>query len=176
MGKPQVPIEVNDVTGEWSVDGVPMILVPRHFFVNNHIAIESALGEQRYAQQLFDAGHKSAYVWCQQEARTHGLAGVEVFHHYMKRLSQRGWGQFAVESVDPEAGRARVSVRNSVFVKAHSGAPRKTCYMFRGWFPGSLEFVGASIGKRFKLSSTEMQCAAEGHQEHCVFEVLPIVG
>jgi predicted hydrocarbon binding protein len=164
--KPEVPIEVDAVSGQWSVDGIPMILVPRHFFLNNHLAIESALGLQKYSEILFEAGHKSAYVWCEKEAKTHGLKGVEVFHHYMKRLSQRGWGRFQVESVDPQSGRARVLVQNSVFVKGAVGMSRRTCYMFRGWFPGALEFVGA---RKFKLTSTEMQCAAEGHA-HCIFE------
>jgi hypothetical protein len=177
MGKPAVSIEVDDATGVWRVDGIPMILVPRHFFVNNHTAIESALGEPRYAQQLFEAGHKSAYVWCQKEARSHGLEGIAVFHHYMKRLSQRGWGQFRVEAIDAESGRARVRVDHSVFVLEHGGgAPRKTCTMFRGWFPGALEFVGVLSGKRWKLASTEIQCAAEGRHDHCVFETIPVSG
>ena len=162
--KPQVPIEVDAATGEWSVDGVPMILVPRHFFLNNHLAIESALGTDKYAELLFAAGHKSAYVWCEKEAKTHGLEGVEVFHHYMKRLSQRGWGQFSVESVDAQTGRARVQIHHSVFALERKKA--KSCYMFCGWFPGALEFVG---GKKLKLTSTEIQCAAEGHA-HCIFE------
>jgi Domain of unknown function (DUF5943)/V4R domain len=173
MGKPQVPIEVDDASGIWRVDGMPMILVPRHFFVNNHAAIESALGEARYAEQLFAAGHKSAYVWCEKEARTHGLSGIAVFHHYMKRLSQRGWGQFSVETVDAETGRARVRVDHSVFVLEHEGAPRKTCYMFGGWFPGALEFVAASSGRRLQLSATEVQCAAEGVHDHCIFKTEP---
>jgi len=161
---PEVPIAVDEVTGEWSVDGVPMILVPRHFFLNNHLAVESALGRERYAELLFQAGHKSAYVWCEKEAKTHGLSGVSVFHHYMKRLSQRGWGQFKVESIDPTAGRARIQVRHSVFAVERQSA--KACYMFRGWFPGALEFV---MGGRTKLASMEVQCAAEGH-DHCIFE------
>jgi predicted hydrocarbon binding protein len=161
--KPEVPIEVDAATGKWSVDGIPMILVPRHFFLNNHLAIESALGVEKYSQLLFKAGHKSAYVWCEKEAATHGLKGIEVFHHYMKRLSQRGWGQFRVAAVDAQTGRARVEIRHSVFAVQGKG---KTCYMFRGWFPGALEFVG---GKKLKLTSTEVQCAAEGHA-HCIFE------
>jgi len=165
--KPEVPIEVDPGTGEWSVDGVPMILVPRHFFLNNHLAVESALGAEKYAALLFHAGHKSAHVWCEKEAKTHGLQGTAVFHHYMKRLSQRGWGQFRVESLDPQAGRARVQVRHSVFARERDGAKR--CYMFRGWFPGALEFV---MGGRLKLTSSELQCAAEG-AECCVFEVAP---
>ena len=85
----------------------------------------------------------------------------------MKRLSQRGWGQFSVESIDPTIGRARVQVRHSVFAVESKNA--KTCYMFRGWFPGALEFV---MGSRLKLTSSERQCAAEG-AECCVFEVAP---
>jgi predicted hydrocarbon binding protein len=171
--KPQVPIEVDAATGEWSVDGIPMILVPRHFFINNHLAIEAALGIEKYAALLFNAGYKSAYAWCEKEAKTHGLKGVEVFHHYMKRLSQRGWGQFRVESVDPQTGHARVLVSNSALVKGHQGIPRKTCYVFRGWFPGALEFVTA---KKLKLACDEVQCAAEGRHAHCVFEVVPATG
>lgn len=141
---------------------MPMILVPRHFFLNNHLAIERALGEERYAELLFDAGHRSAYVWCEMEAKTHGLRGLEVFHHYMRRLSQRGWGQFKVQSVDAQTGHARVDVYNSVFAFGKKSA--KACYMFRGWFCGSLEYAAG-----VKLVSDELQCAAQGHR-HCVFE------
>lgn len=177
MGKPAVAIEVDEATGAWSVDGIPMILVPRHFLVNNHAAVEAALGVQKYSEILFGAGHKSAYAWCEKEARTHGLKGVAVFHHYMKRLSQRGWGQFRVEAVDAESGRARVRVDHSVFVLEHrGGAPRKTCNMFCGWFPGALEFVAASGGKRLQLASTEIQCAAEGRHDRCLFEIVPDSG
>lgn len=152
---------------------MPMILVPRHFFVNNHVAVEESLGAEKYAEILFAAGHKSAYVWCEMEAKTHGLKGVEVFHHYMKRLSQRGWAQFKAESVDPDTGRARIRVDHSVFVLEEK-AKGKACYMFRGWFPGSLEFVAAAAGKKLTLTATEIQCAAEGRHNHCVFETAPL--
>ena len=170
---PQVPIEVDAGTGQWSVDGVPMILVPRHFFVNNHVAVQEQLGVDKYADILFAAGHKSAYVWCEMEAKTHGLKGVEVFHHYMKRLSQRGWAQFKVESVDADSGRARIRVDHSVFVLAKQ-ATGKACYMFRGWFPGSLEWIAAAAGKKLKLTAAEIQCAAEGRHDHCIFEIRPV--
>ena len=179
MGRPQVPIEVDDASGVWSVDGMPMILVPRHFFVRNHLAIEAGLGTAKYSELLFEAGHRSAYTWCERETRTHGLKDAEVFHHYMRRLSQRGWGQFTVESLEPATGRARVSVANSVFVLAQTvpgpngTTPRRTCYMFRGWFAGALEFVGALLGKRLELASEEVQCAAQGLHDRCVFETAP---
>ena len=175
--KPAVPIEVDAETGVWSVDAIPMILVPRHFFLNNHAEIEAALGAERYAEILFRAGHKSAYTWCELEAATHGLAGVTVFHHYMKRLSQRGWGRFTVQAVDAAGGTARIRVDHSAFVEgmppgADSG--RKLCYMFRGWFPGALEYVGSALGTRRALAARELQCAGDGSCDHCVFEVRPL--
>ena len=50
MGKPQVDIQVDDATGRWSVDALPMILVPQHFYLNNHYAVEAALGAEKLEQ------------------------------------------------------------------------------------------------------------------------------
>ena len=40
---PQLPIEVDSETGVWTSDALPMLYVPRHFFVNNHMGIEEVL-------------------------------------------------------------------------------------------------------------------------------------
>jgi hypothetical protein len=120
--KPQVPIEVDEATGVWTTDGLPMLYVPRHFFVNNHTAIEEALGRGKYATLLYDAGYKSAYFWCASEAKTHGLSGLPVFEHYLKRLSQRGWGQFRFETADARSGAAEIRLDNSLFVLAHKAS------------------------------------------------------
>lgn len=171
---PQVPIEVDSDTGVWSTDGIPMIYMPRHFFTNHHIAVEKALGPEAYAEILYEPGHRSAWQWCEREAKTHGLRGVDVFRHYMRRLSQRGWGQFAVQAVDEETGAARVRVDHSVFVYGHGpGAGRRVCYTFASWFPGALEWAGQDIGRRWKLRGAEVQCACEGIADHCVFETRP---
>ncbi len=82
---PQVPIEVDPETGVWSTDGMPMLYFPRHFFINNHAAVEAALGSEPYARLLYEAGHTSAYQWCEAEARTHGLRGADVFRHLLFR-------------------------------------------------------------------------------------------
>jgi hypothetical protein len=170
--KPQLPIDVDEATGVWTTDGLPMLYVPRHFFTNNHIAIEEALGRERYAQQLYDAGYKSAYFWCAQEAKTHGMSGMAVYEHYLKRLSQRGWGQFAFASADPETGHASITLEHSSFVLAQPEAKGKLCYMFAGWFSGAMDWVGKDLGRDYATVSSETQCAAEGH-DHCVFTVEP---
>ena len=175
MGKPQIPLEVDDVTGWWKVDALPMILVPQHFFVNNHKAIEAAIGVDAYRKMLDQAGYKSAYYWCDKEAEHHGLGPVEVFHHYLNRLSQRGWGMFSIEEIDPERGTTRIRLDHSAFVNQYGkDAGRKVCYMFSGWWEGGMEFVGQKLGKGYKVRAEETQCAAEGTHDHCFFDVKPI--
>ena len=173
MAKPRVPIEVDPETGVWSTDGLAMLYVPRHFLVNNHLAVEAARGRDTYAPSLYEAGYDSAHAWCEAEARTHGLAGMAVFHHYMKRLSQRGWGLFDGSDIDPATGCGRVRLDHSCFVEHQGGAAgRKLCYMCAGWFPGALDWVGRDLGLGWALTAEEVACAGEGHG-HCAFEVTP---
>lgn len=174
MGKPQVDINVDDQTGRWSVDATNMILVPQHFYMNNHFAIEAAVGAAELERILRPAGHRSAYYWCEKEAEFHGMSGVDVFRHYMRRITQRGWGQFDVLDVSPETGTATVRLRNSAMVddeRRNSG--RKVCYMFASWLEGSLEYVAASAGREVRLRAQEVYCEAEGAHDHCLFEVEP---
>jgi predicted hydrocarbon binding protein len=173
-----VPIDVDSQTGVWSTDGLPMLYVPRHFFINNHLAIEAALGREAYADSLYAAGHRSAYYWCSAEARTHGKQGMAVFEHYLERLSQRGWGLFSFIEADATSGHARIRLDHSCFVLAQgvAGAAKSegmACYLFAGWFAGAMDWVAADLGHGYTTRSQESQCAGLG-AAHCVFTVEPI--
>lgn len=171
---PEVPIRVDPETGIWTTDGLPMIYLPRHFYVNHHDAFAAALGKESYALILYEAGHKSAWQWCDKESVKHGLSGGAVFLHYMKRISQRGWGKFTVEELDAATGRARVRLDHSIYVRHHgSDAGSGLCYGFAGWFPGSLEWVGCNLGLKWNLTASETQCAADGFHDHCIFSIRP---
>lgn len=173
MPAPQVPIEVDPETGVWSTDGLPMLYVPRHFFVNHHMAIEQELGREKYASQVYEAGYRSAHYWCKQEAQTHMMSGIDVFHHYLRRLSQRGWGQFDGSGIDPASCCGVVRLDHSAFVlAADPKAPGKVCYLFAGWFPGALEWVSETRGESRQLAAHEARCVHEGHPS-CEFEVRP---
>ncbi|SEB16097.1 DUF5943 domain-containing protein [Paraburkholderia sartisoli] len=175
--QPQLPIDVDPDTGVWTTDALPMLYVPRHFFTNNHIAAEEALGRDTYAGILYKAGYRSAYFWCEKEAKQHGIAGMAVFEHYLNRLSQRGWGRFRIIEADPSSSHARIELRHSSFVLAQPGKQGKLCYMFAGWFAGALDWVNDTAPDAARKGppshSEEVQCAAEGH-DHCVFEVSPL--
>src|SRR4051794_4838182 len=115
MANPAVPIEVDPESGIWRTDGLPMLYLPRHFLVNNHRAVEQALGREAYRAILREATETSAIHWCRSEAETHGLSPEATFRHYFLRLSQRGWGQFSVDSLETLGGRGAISLRNSIF-------------------------------------------------------------
>src|SRR5215813_14165961 len=104
MAGPEVPIDVDPETGIWRTDGLPMVYLPRHFLVNNHVAAEEALGLDTYRRVLQAATDKSALHWCRAEMKTHGLTPEATFRHYFKRLSQRGWGQFTVDRLGSAGG------------------------------------------------------------------------
>ncbi|OZG70079.1 hydrocarbon binding protein [Hahella sp. CCB-MM4] len=171
---PEMPILVDDNTGVWMTDALPMLYVPRHFFVNNHMAIEEELGADRYAEILYKAGYKSAWYWCEKEAEAHGLSGDAVFEHYMKRLSQRGWGIFTIENLNIREGYARVRLDHSAFVYQYGKVNRKVDYMFTGWFAGAMDQIAESLGYSVKTKAEQTQCAAEEGVEYGVFEVAPI--
>ncbi|WP_020406453.1 4-vinyl reductase [Hahella ganghwensis] len=170
---PEMPIMVDDETGVWMTDALPMLYVPRHFFVNNHMAIEEELGPERYADILYKAGYKSAWYWCEKEAEAHGLSGDAVFEHYMKRLSQRGWGIFSIENLNIKEGYARVRLDHSAFVYQYGKVNRKVDYMFTGWFAGAMDQIAESLGYSVKTVAEQIQCAAEDGVDYGVFEVTP---
>ena len=174
MAKPQVDIQVDEATGRWSVDALPMILVPQHFYLNNHHAIEKVLDPAEMERLLRPAGYKSAYFWCEKEAAFHGLSGEQVFWHYLNRLSQRGWAQFHIEDISSRRGTADIVVRNSAMIdRSHVQEPRKCCYMFAGWFEGAFDYAAKSEGLPLSFEATEVYCAGEGQHDHCRFEVRP---
>lgn len=174
MAGPRLPIDVDEDTGVWSTNDLPMLFMPRHFFINNHTAVEQALGQESYAAQLYSAGYKSAWTWCDYEARQNDIQGIAVFHHYMQRISQRGWGQFDGSGIDAATGCGDVILRNSCFVlQGESGAVAdKMCYLFAGWFPGALAWVMRNEEVQIELTCEETQCACEAH-DYCIFTVKP---
>ena len=175
MGNLQVPIDVDPDTGIWRTDGLPMIYLPRHFLVNNHVAVEEALGRDAYRAILHKATEKSAIHWCRAESKTHGLDPEATFRHYFKRLSQRGWGQFSVDRLGASGHRGgAISLHNSVFaLELHGHGQPPLCYMFEGFITGALSFLMRASGvgtEPISVSCRESSCAGDGTHSHCEFE------
>lgn len=162
---PALPIEVDSETGVWQTDGLPMLYVPRHFFVNNHDMVEEAMGKEEYAKILYVAGHKSAHHWCEHESKQHELKGMDVFSHYLQRLSLRGWGLFSFLSDDIKNLPLSIRLDHSAFVLNARKFPNKSkegellCHMFAGWFAGAADWVAQNEGLEDGFVCSETQCA-----------------
>ncbi|MFD2178314.1 DUF5943 domain-containing protein [Veronia pacifica] len=171
---PEIPIDVDSETGVWSTDGQPMLYIPRHFFMSHHLAVEEAMGHELYAELLYKAGYQSAYLWCETESATHQIQGAPVFDHYMKRLSDRGWGKFFIESLDVTQGKARIRLEHSAFAYHTGKAGYKVDYMFKGWFAGAMDQITSGVGFPLKTVATQLQSEAEIGKDFGLFEVRPI--
>ncbi len=121
--QPSVEIDVDETSGVWRTDGLPMLYVPRHFFVNLHRDVEAALGREAYREVLARSGARSALRWCRRQSELGVGDGPAIFAFYLERLSARGWGRFSVERMDAEALSATVSLRDSIYV-LEAGKPR----------------------------------------------------
>lgn len=163
-----VPVDVDERTGAWSVDGIPMILAPRHMIVNNLRATEDAVGHDRSAEMLHDAGYRSAQTWCRQQCEYHSLDETAVVHHYLDQLGRRGWGRFAIRSLDLERGEAEIVVTHSSLADADGAAQRPTCYLFRSWLEGALDLALAGAGRPTGFHVEEAACAGTGASS-CTF-------
>jgi Domain of unknown function (DUF5943) len=170
---PKVPIEVDPDTGVWTTNGMPMIYLPRHFYLNHLDAFEKAMGRERFNVVLDEAGARSAGDWCRSEAAAHRLRGLDVFRHYMRRISQRGWGQFSILSMDEKTGEGVVRLDHSVFVlhQRQTKMARPVCRAFSSWFEGALEWAGRDLGHSWSLTAVETRCAAMKEHDHCLFEI-----
>ncbi len=171
MAQPQVPIDVDPETGIWRTDGLPMIYLSRHFLVNLQKGIEAAIGPAAYREILYGSSDLSALQWCRAEAKTHGLTPLDTFRHYLKRLSQRGYGQIDITALDEAAGTATVAVRHSAFALGYGAETgRPVCYTFEGSFAGGMRYVLEMAGRAGEPVCHEVACAAAGHPE-CRFEL-----
>lgn len=167
--QPAVPIDVDETSGIWRTDGLPMVYLPRHFLVNNHLAVEAALGRDEYRAILRPATAKSAIEWCEAQVRGKGLDPEATFRHYFQRLSQRGWGQFSVDLLDVPGRRGSISLRNSIFaLEAGQGSGKPVCYMFEGFVTGAFSFLLGIAATAVECG--EIYCASDGRHDHCRFD------
>ena len=163
--KPAVDIDVDEKTGVWTTDDLPMLYIPRHFMLGIHDSVENALGRERYRSVLRESGSASAYFWCKQQAGMRQLDGVAVFKHYLDRLSALGWGQFDLEDAALDHGSVTVKLVNSVYVLGRTApAEEPVCYMFEGFIMGGLTYLAEDKGLTFSsIDCREVQCQGMGH-------------
>ncbi len=162
-----MPIQVDDETGVWTTDALPMLYVPRHFFVNNHMGIEEVLGADKYAEILYKAGYKSAWHWCEEGSRVPWhprRRGVRALHE--APVAARLGPVLRPRSWTWTPAMPRSSSSTSAFVYVYGKVNRKVDYMFTGWFSGAIDQILAAKGSAIRtVTVQEYSGSEEGHDD-----------
>jgi len=166
-----VPVSVDERTGIWSVDSLPMILMPRHFWIFVKSEIESRLGFQEAETLFLKSGVPAARHWCKEAAKEKGIQGEELLQYYFSQRGKRGMGLFSLLEFDPEWKSARVRIDYSVYAEgAGQNVGRNVCYPMNGAFIGAMSFISSSNGSCREYGAVEVECKANGG-DHCEFLV-----
>lgn len=171
---PEVDIAVDRDTGIWQTDDMPMIYLPRHFFIQNQNVLARALGREQYEKAVASSGYQSAYEWCERYAE-HGKAnGFDVFRIYLSRISTRGWGRFMLERLDENGGVAEIALEHSIFAEhARKDETQGSCNFFASWIAGSMDWAAESLSKTWRIQCREHQCVMKG-AKRCLFHARPL--
>jgi len=87
------------------LDSVPMVPLPRWFFVAIKRQIEELCDPETARQVYYRAGWEGATKWVQVQMDQAGLSGRAVLEQYMNSASLRGWGRLKITEYDEDAAR-----------------------------------------------------------------------
>ena len=100
---PQLPIEVDSETGVWTSDALPMLYVPRHFFVNNHIGIGTDFtqghGQDFFEMLTHDKGYARRLTSFGKIINPLGIRTVGEFPNLTETLLKRGHPERVVRKI-----------------------------------------------------------------------------
>lgn len=120
--------------GDLSLHGLPMVLMPRHFFRYILREVHKAVSPEVFRKIYWQAGYDGAVSFCQAFQKSHNCTPREAVQGYLHEMSIRGWGHFYIQSLDPEKGTMEVLLENSA-LKADGDIPS-----------GNLAWEGAMLG------------------------------
>jgi predicted hydrocarbon binding protein len=154
------------------LDSVPMVLMPRWFFVAIKRQVEELCAPETARQVYYRAGWEGATKWVQAQMDQAGLSGRDVLEQYMNSASLRGWGKLKVTEYDEDAARVVVTLANSAVAEEIGQTDRAVCDHLPGSIAGAFHAILQRAGRPKKLSGRETNCLAKG-DDHCRFEVGP---
>ena len=163
-----------DLTDEQRLmlDTVPMVLMPRWFFVAIKKQVQKLCGPDAARRVLYEAGWEGAQKWARVQMES-GLNGRAVMEQYMNSAGLRGWGNLKVSEYDEEAARVVVKLYNSSVAEETGVAEGCVCDHLPGSIAGAMTAILEHKGIKRDLVGKEVQCLSGG-ASHCIFEVSQI--
>jgi hypothetical protein len=128
-------------TGSLSLNGLPMVLMPRHFFRYILREVHNAVSAETFRKIYWQAGYDGAVSFCQEFQKSHSCTPEQAVRGYLEEMSIRGWGRFSIQSIDPQKGTMEVLLQNSALL-AEGDIPS-----------GNLAWEGAMVGSMAYLQA-----------------------
>ncbi len=151
-----------DAIGTLTLNGQAMILLPRHFFRYILREVKIAAGPEAFRKIFHKAGHDGALTFCRRFREVHCCTPREAVEGYLKEMSLRGWGQFGLVRLDPEAGTMEVLLRHAA-VAAEADLPSGNV-IWEGAMLGAMTYLRESLGGQ---SVCEVNVRGEETQADC---------
>lgn len=140
---------------------VPMILMPRWFFVGIMNRVVERAGRETAAGIYYDAGYQGAYDWGKVQLEA-GLTGRAVMEQYLGSMTSRGWGRFEIVAMDIPAGRGTFRVHDSALALELGAAGAEACLWHPGAMAGCFQVILDHQGIDLKVRGRETSCLAHG--------------
>jgi hypothetical protein len=145
-------------TGSLTLNGLQMVLMPRHFFRYIMRQVHKTVSTEAFREIYWQAGFDGAVSFCESYQKSHGCSPLEAVQGYLDEMSIRGWGHFSIQSIDPQAGTMEVSLRNSSL--AAEGDIPSGNLAWEGAMVGSMSFLQKSVrilgAKQYQVRGREV--------------------
>jgi len=153
------------------LDTVPMVLMPRWFFVGILKRVVAEAGADTAARIYYQAGYEGAYNWSRVQTDK-GLKGSAVMEQYLGSMTSRGWGRFEIISLDEANGRGVFRLHNSALALELDRTEAAGCLWVPGALAGSMQVISGFEDDSLKIRGREVQCLATG-APYCEYIVGP---
>jgi predicted hydrocarbon binding protein len=153
-------LELTD-NNQLELDTVPMILMPRWFFVGIMQRVVAEAGSDTASKIYYAAGYEGAYNWSKVQIEK-GLRGSDILQQYLGSMTHRGWGHFEILHFDESTGRGSFRLHNSALALELGRAGEAGCLWVPGALAGSMQVILEHNGSALKVRGKETQCLSTG--------------
>lgn len=151
---------------------VPMLLMPRWFFVAIKKQVETLAGREVSRKVYYEAGYEGATKWAKTQMKELGLTGRAVMEQYLGSASVRGWGRVEILEFDAERAYGRFRIHHSAVAEEAGRQGEMVCDHLPGSLAGAFQAILDHSGKKRKVMGRETKCLSKG-DTWCEFLVEP---
>ena len=151
---------------------VPMVLMPRWFFVAIKKQVEGLAGQVVAKKVYYEAGYIGATLWARTHIKEAGISGRAVMEQYLGSATLRGWGRFEIVNFETGKGTGLFRLYHSAVAEETGRSPDVVCDHLPGSLAGAFQTILDHENINLKVTGREIKCASNNHP-WCEFIVEP---